>query len=163
MIAGRDAGMRRRNVRRFAATFPVLADALQDSGVRRLLLAARLVRFEPGMPLVHRGQQTDELFLILEGTVRTTNGADPDTELWTAGAGGVIGMAEFVDPGVAALMTTATTRCSALVLRHDQLLALGAAEPHVAQVLLDHVAAELMRARNRLKTLFSTLRMENLA
>lgn len=166
MTAGRFAGMRRRelrrDLRRFTAVFPGLADALQSHGVRRLLLAARRVRFEPGAALVRAGQLTGDLYLVLDGSVRVTD-AGQAVELWTVGAGGAVGASGFVDPGVAELTAAAASPCTALWLGHDQFLALAATEPNLAQALLDHLAAELVGTRNRLATLFSRLRRENLA
>jgi CRP-like cAMP-binding protein len=163
MTAEGFAGMRRRDIRRFTAAFPALADALPSSGVRQLLFASRLVRFGPGTALVHDGALTGDLYLVLEGTVHMTADAEGTAVLWTVGSGGSIGAADLVHPGVAELNAVAVTPCTALCLGHDQFLALAVTEPHLVQVLLDHLTAELLRVHNRLGALFSRLRTENLA
>ena len=163
MSPGRFAGMRRRDRRRFTAVFPHLAEALGSSGVRRLLSAARPVRFETGTSLVRRGRLTDDLYLVLDGSVHLTADAGRTAVLWTVGPGGSVGGSAFVEPGVAELYAVAGSPCTALWLRHEQFLALAATEPHLVQVLLDFLAVELLRSRDRLATLFSRLRMENLA
>lgn len=149
--------------RQFAVAFPALADALASAGVGQLLLAARRVRIEPGTPLLRAGQPTGDLFLLLDGKVRMTTDADRTTDLWTVDAGGAVGVSGFLDPGVAELTAAASVPCTVLRLRHDQFLALAATQPRLVQVLLDYLAAELLSARDRMKTLFSTLHMEKLA
>ncbi|TDQ00307.1 cyclic nucleotide-binding domain-containing protein [Labedaea rhizosphaerae] len=155
--------MRRKDLRRFTAVFPDLAEALRNSGVRRLLFAARPVRFETGTSLVQRGQLTGDLYLVLDGSVHLTADADRTAVLWTVGPGGSVGGSGFVDPGVAELYAVAASPCTTLWLRHDQFVALAATEPRLVQALLDFLAVELLRSRDRLATLFSRLRMENLA
>jgi CRP-like cAMP-binding protein len=153
--------MRRREIRRFTVAFPTLANTLQYAGVRRLLLASRRVRLEPGTTLIRAGKLTGDLHLVVDGSVRMSTEVDQAAALWTIGAGGSVGTAGFVNPGVAELTAVAVTLGTALRLRHDQLVALAAAEPRLVEVLLDHLATELLRDRNRLAGLFAELSTEN--
>jgi flavin reductase (DIM6/NTAB) family NADH-FMN oxidoreductase RutF len=104
----------------------------------QLLTRGHEVRFAPGDALMRRGERSDELMLVTEGSVHVER---PGRTL-TLGPGSLIGEIEVLDPGAGRMATiTAETETTCIAVSRAALLEGLAADPAAAIALLEILAA----------------------
>ena len=95
------------------------------------------MRFAPGDVLMERGEASDTLMLVTEGSVAVER---PGRTL-TLGAGALIGEIEVLDPGAGRMATiTAENETTCIVVTRAELLEGLADDPQAAIALLEILA-----------------------
>jgi CRP/FNR family cyclic AMP-dependent transcriptional regulator len=124
--------------------FPGLAEA-GDEALATLLEAARLHQADAGEALVAEGTPSDEVFLVLDGTLDITTGG---RHMASVGAGAYFGEVSLLDPGPAGATIVTDQGCSVLRLGRDRLEQLRESDPALAATLVGDVLRSLV-ARTR--------------
>lgn len=123
-----------------------LFERLAPDDLQRLATVATERRFEPGEALVREGDQGDELFVILDGTVVVTRLEDDGSQrrIRTYGAGDHIGeLAVLRDRPRVATVTAEGAPVHTLVIGGDGLTAILLERPEAAMAMLATLAERI--------------------
>ena len=116
---------------------PELFSRLPPQLLDQLLLRGHEVAFAAGEVVMHRGEVSDTLMLIIRGSVQVER---PGRSL-TLGAGALIGEIEVLDPGPGRMATiTAEADTTCIVVTRAELLEGLAEDPQAAVALLEILA-----------------------
>ena len=116
---------------------PELFTRLPPELLEQLLTRGHEVRFAPGDVLMQRGDASDTLMLVTEGSVAVER---PGRRL-TLGVGSLIGEIEVLDPGAGRIATiTAVNETACIAVTRAELLEGLAADPEAAIALLGILA-----------------------
>ena len=117
---------------------PALFSALPAELLQHIVERGSDASYPAGSLLMARGDRSDELMLLVEGTVAVER---PGRRL-TLGPGALIGEIEVLDPGAGRMATiTAETDARCVVITRDELLAAFADDPSAAIALLGILAS----------------------
>ena len=95
------------------------------------------LQLQPGDILIQQGEQQPFLYMILEGQLKVTVGADgKESEVAKLMPGNSIGEMSMVDQDEASATVTAINQCDLWRMRHDKLLECWMEYPRIVAVVL---------------------------
>lgn len=118
---------------------------LEPEELEALAFAAVLRPFDPGAPLCRQGDHADEVFLILQGRVRTSalDAEGQSRSLGDSDAGACIGEMAVLDPAPRSATVTAQTSVLALILDGRMFREVLHGHPAVAEGVLQVLTRRL--------------------
>src|SRR2546430_15036923 len=145
-----DAPQERRDARMGKAWVDVLHGVplfqpLSKRHVRKIAEAGTEARFEPGTPIVRKGERGETFFVSLDGEARVHMGGKRRARL---GMGDFFGEMALLDGGARSATVTAETQVHAMRISRRRFLQVVERDPKLALELLKVLAARL-RASER--------------
>jgi CRP-like cAMP-binding protein len=142
-------------------TFEIASDRKRDV----LAAAMQIISVPPGRTIVEQGQPGEGLYLVMEGTARTTQTDDDAGLLRTKelGEGDLFGLLGLVPDMPSPATVTAATGVRAAMLSRYAYEQLFASAPALARQLQYMVAIELARALQDRNRALRTLLRKNIA
>ena len=142
-------------------TFEIASDRKRDV----LAAAMQIISVPPGRTIVEQGQPGEGLYLVMEGTARTTQTDDDAGLLRTKelGEGDLFGLLGLVPDMPSPATVTAATGVRAAMLSRYAYEQLFASAPALARQLQYMVAIELARALQDRNRALRTLLRRNIA
>ncbi len=125
-------------------------DLVASSSLEELTDALREIRLDPGEPLVTAGEEADELFVLLEGSVEIIAPAEdgPDgVVLGHLGAGDVVGEIAVLTGATRTATLRAETSVRAIGIRGERFVQLLTAEPALGARLAATASTRLRETR----------------
>ncbi len=133
---------------------------LNDAVLQRIVSVSEVVHFAEGHAIVQEGEETSELFLLVEGQARVVR-TDPTGEfiaLGTVSVGECIGELAFLDGEPRAASVIAQTPCALVKIHEEALQALSDGAAVVGELKGALASVVVKRARSLSDDMLSALR-----